>query len=199
MSQLRVHQRWLQILISCKNHKLLLQSLQNIAMWFLLLQDATRNSYSVWLTSCANLKTRAFHLGFSGLTSHKWFLKQEELTPSLLSAFKFPDCTVKQRESVSAHIHRAILVGRDILRSPGQATLRAGPPRSGCSGLCRYFSICKDSPFGFCCYSVWPHYGDFFLFYWHLPSHANTLCLLPPELCALCTFVKRRCLALLYL
>lgn len=104
---------------------------------------------SLWVPSCANLKTRACSLGFFGLTSHKYFLKQEELTSSLLSAFKFPDCTVKQRELVSAHIHRVILVGRDILRSPGQATLRAGPTRSGCSGLCRYFSISKDSPSGF--------------------------------------------------
>lgn len=99
----------------------------------------------LWVTSCANLKTRAFHLGFFGLTSHKWFLKQEEMTSSLLSAFKFPDCIVKQREPVSAHIHRVILVGRDISRSPGQVSLTAGPTRSGCSGLCRYFSISKDS------------------------------------------------------
>lgn len=85
------------------------------------------------------------HFIWGFLTSRKWFLKQEELTLALLSAFKFPDCIVKQRVPVSAHIHRVILVGRDILRSPGQVSPTAGPTRSGCSGLSRYFSISKDS------------------------------------------------------
>lgn len=146
MSKLRVQWRWLQILKSCKNNKLLLQSLQNTDVVFASAGcDKKILMCLLWVTSCANLKTRAFHLGFFGLTSHKWFLKQEELTSSLLSAFKFPDCIVKQREPVSAHIHRVILVGRDISRSPGQVSLTAGPTRSGCSGLCRYFSISKDS------------------------------------------------------
>lgn len=118
---------------------------------------------SLWVPSCANLKTRAFRLGFFGLTSHKWFLKQEELTSSLWSAFRFPDCIVKQREPVSAHTDRVILVGRDILRSPGQATLRAGPTRSGCSGLSRYFSISKDSPSGFLLRCLTTPWWKFFL------------------------------------
>lgn len=143
-------------------------------------------------------QNKGISFGVFGLTSHKWFLKQEELTSSLLSAFRFPDCIVKQRKPVSAHIHRAILVGRTSwghLVKPHSEQDQLDQVAQGCADISE---SPRTAPLG-SCYSVWPHHGENFFFITHFPLHANTLCLLP-VLCTQCTSgKKKKCLALLYL
>lgn len=90
---------------------------------------------------------------FVCLTSDEWVLKLLHFCHSIkISQLQ---C---QRVSL-CKIHSVTLVGRDILRSPGQVTLKAGPTRSGYLGLCWFFSLSMN---GDCtvplsvCYTVWP-------------------------------------------
>lgn len=103
-----------------------------------------KNTYAVSASAESNIKSSSYLKSGQKLCTTLFCLFNFRWTvlkaSPFLSALKFHDYN---RVSL-CKIHSTILVGRDILRSPGQATLKAGPTRPGCLGLCWFFSLSKN-------------------------------------------------------
>lgn len=96
---------------------------------------------------------------------------------------------------MSAQIHRVILDGRDILGhlvKPSSEQGQLDQVAQGCDGI----SVSPRAGPPGACYRVWPPPGwkiFFFISNKHLPFHFNNLCLLPPDLCIVCTSGTKSC------